>query len=118
MPDDHAMVAFLYGPVVLAADLGAAPSTVSAPYARDQRDNFLEAACEVPLLVRGSAPVESCLTRLAGAPLEFRTVGLGKPADLNLLPFWEISYDRYNVYWRVLTQDQWKAREAQPAPGS
>ena len=118
MPDDPAMVAFLYGPVVLAADLGAAPSTVTAPYARDQHDNFLEAACEVPLLVRGSAPVESCLTRLAGAPLEFRTVGLGKPADLNLLPFWEISYDRYNVYWRVLTEDQWKAREAQPAPGS
>jgi hypothetical protein len=45
-------------------------------------------------------------------------VGLGKPADLDLLPFWEISYDRYNVYWRVLTKAQWKARAEQTAPGS
>ena len=62
---------------------------------------------KVPLLVRGDAPVESFVVRSKGGPLEFRTVGLGKPSDVTLLPFWQISYDRYNVYWDVVTEFQW-----------
>ncbi len=111
-PDDPSRVAFLYGPVVLAADLGPAPRTATAPYARGAYDNFREDSLKVPLLVRGDAPVEAFVARSKDKPLEFHTVGLGKPSDVTLLPFWQVSYDRYNVYWDVLTQMQWMSRTA------
>jgi hypothetical protein len=117
MPDDHSKVAFLYGPVVLAADLGPAPKSASLPYAKDQHDNLRELPVGVPTLVRGDAPVESYLVRSRNLPLEFHTVGLGRPAEVSLIPFWEISYDRYNVYWDVVSESQWMGRTAPPHPG-
>jgi uncharacterized protein len=40
MPDDPAKVAFLYGPVVLAADLGPEPRAAHRPLLRDQHANL------------------------------------------------------------------------------
>jgi DUF1680 family protein len=117
LPDDHTKVAFLYGPVVLAADLGPAPKSPTLPYARDQHDNLKETPVSVPTLVRGDAPVESYLVRSKELPLEFHTVGLGRPAEVSLIPFWQISYDRYNVYWDVVTESQWMTRTVRANPG-
>ena len=71
----------------------------------------------VPVLVRGDAPIESMLVRSADGSLEFHTEGTGRPADVTLRPFWEISYDRYNVYWDLVTDAQWMYRSAGSAPG-
>ena len=117
MPDDSSKVAFLYGPVVLAADLGPAPETPTAPYAGDQNANVHDRPVPVPVLVRGDAPIESMLVRSADGSLEFHTEGTGRPADVTLRPFWEISYDRYNVYWDLVTDAQWMYRSAGSAPG-
>jgi hypothetical protein len=117
LPDDHSKVAFLFGPVVLAADLGPAPKSPTLPYARDQHDNLKEKPVGVPTLVRGEAPVTSYVVRSKGPPLEFHTVGLGRPQEVSLVPFWEISYDRYNVYWDVVTESQWMAHTVAAPPG-
>jgi hypothetical protein len=117
LPDDHSKVAFLFGPVVLAADLGPAPKSPTLPYARDQHDNLKEKPVGVPTLVRGEAPVTSYVVRSKGPPLEFHTVGLGRPQEVSLVPFWEISYDRYNVYWDVVTESQWMAHTVAAHPG-
>ncbi len=116
MPDDLSKVAFLYGPLVLAADLGGAPRTPTSPYAVDQHDNFKEAPVGVPALVRGNAPVESYLVRSTDVPLGFHSVGLGRPSEVSLIPFWQISYDRYNVYWDVKTEAQWMVGSAAARP--
>ncbi len=116
-PDNPSKLAFLYGPIVLAADLGPGPKSPTAPYARDQHDNFKEQPAAVPLLVRGAGPIEAYVVRDPGKPLEFHTVGLARPADVTLLPFWRISYDRYNVYWDVVTELQWMDRSPHPAAG-
>ena len=117
MPDDPSKVAFLYGPVVLAGDLGPAPSTETVPYAGDQSANLRQAAVAVPVLVRGGGPIEGSVVRSPGPALEFRTAGLGRPADVVLRPFWEISYDRYSVYWDVITDAEWMYRSAISAKG-
>jgi hypothetical protein len=88
------------------------------PYARGAYDNLRESAVPVPLLVRGDAPVESYVARTRGRPLEFHTVGLGKPADVTLRPFWQISYDRYNVYWDVITEWQWMYTSSRDGDGN
>jgi hypothetical protein len=67
--------------------------------------------------VRGEAPVTSYVVRSKGPPLEFHTVGLGRPQEVSLVPFWEISYDRYNVYWDVVTESQWMAHTVAAHPG-
>jgi DUF1680 family protein len=99
-----ARVAFLYGPAVLAGDLGPAPRTNTVPYSQDNRANLYAAPAAVPVLVSRGAALESSVARSADRSLAFRTVGLGRPADVALRPFWEISYDRYNVYWDVTAE--------------
>jgi hypothetical protein len=62
----------------------------------------------VPVLVLGRGPAEASVVRSADGSLVFRTAGLGRPGDVTLRPFWEISYDRYNVYWDLVTENQWR----------
>jgi uncharacterized protein len=114
MPDAPDKVAFLYGPAVLAGDLGPEPATPTVPYAERQDANLREAPVTVPVLVRGDGPVASYVVRSTDGTLVFHTVGLGRPNDVTLRPFWEISYDRYNVYWDVVTDDRWRLP---PPPG-
>ncbi len=116
LPDDPSKIAFLFGPVVLAGDLGLAPALATVPYSGDQTANLKQAPVEVPLLVRGDSPIEESVVRLPGPGLEFHTNDLGRPSDVTLRPFWEISYDRYNVYWEVLTDAQWMYRSVLATP--
>jgi hypothetical protein len=110
MPGPLRKVAFLYGPAVLAGDLGPAPRTGTSPYSPDQKANTLVEPVAVPILVRGDQSLESCLVRVPGSSIEFRTSGLSHPRNFTLRPFWEISFDRYNVYWDVMTEAQWSQR--------
>jgi hypothetical protein len=48
----------------------------------------------------------------AGAPMSFRTEGLGRPRDVTLIPFYKASDQRYTVYWSVVTPAEWEARLA------
>lgn len=111
-------LAFLYGPLVLAGDLGAAPETKSFPYAKDQWENFHVPTANVPVLTRpaGSANDADLITaikRLPGNELTFRTEGIGHPSEVTLRPFNTIFYQRYNIYWDVLAEQDWKARQSQ-----
>lgn len=108
MPDAPDKVAFLYGPAVLAGDLGPGPVTATVPYAERQDANLRDAPVAVPVLVRGDGPIASGVVRSTDGSLVFHTAGLGRPNDVTLRPFWDISYDRYNVYWDVVTDDRWR----------
>jgi len=112
LPDNAQKVAFLYGPAVLAGDLGPGPRPEASPYAHDQRDNLDVPPVPVPTLVLGDTPLESAIVRSKDGALAFRTEGLDHPRDVTLRPFWEISHDRYTVYWDVMTAEQWRYRDA------
>ncbi len=117
MPDDSSKVAFLYGPLVLAGDLGPVPAGATVPYAADQSANFKHAVAEVPVLVPGSRKLSALPRRVGGRRLAFRVEGAARPRAVTLRPFNEIFYDYYNVYWDVLTPEQYEARRA-PAQSS
>jgi DUF1680 family protein len=92
-------VAFVYGPAVLAGDLGPSPQGESIPYAKDQADNFKAPQIAVPALKGDPQSIANTLRRLPGERLAFRMQGAGKPHEVTLRPFWELHYQRYNVYW-------------------
>jgi len=82
-----------------------------------QYANLRERPVAVPIIVRNDAPIESSIVRSEDGSLRFHTDGVGRPNDVTLLPFWEISYSRYNVYWDVVSDAQWMYQTAVASPG-
>jgi uncharacterized protein len=97
MPDNPKRVALMYGPVVLAANLG--PAKGDWP--------------RIPVLVTGNRPVSDWLEKVPGKTLTFKTKGIGRPADLTFQPFYAIHEDRYATYFDEFTDEQWKKEEAE-----
>ena len=98
MPDDPNMRAFLYGPLVLAGDLGADGLTdaliigPSAPMLRRAP------SLDVPAFRAGTSDLSSWI-KPAGEALTFRTSGQAK--DVTLVPLNTLFEKRYSVYWQV-----------------
>jgi uncharacterized protein len=98
MPDDPKTQAFLYGPLVLAGDLGAeglAEALIVGPNApRMSRAPKIE----IPAFRAGNSDPAAWI-KPAGKPLTFRTTGQQK--DVTLSPINSIFDKRYSVYWQV-----------------
>ena len=114
MPDDPSKIALLYGPVVLAGQLGEAGMSAPMPYATgDQWAYSGVSDPQVPVLVAEGKPLESWIKPVAGQPLTFQTVGVGRPSDVTLKPFNTTYFSRYTVYWDTFTPEAWKQHEAE-----
>ncbi|HXG68055.1 MAG TPA: beta-L-arabinofuranosidase domain-containing protein, partial [Blastocatellia bacterium] len=100
MPDNPNRVAILYGPVVLAGELG----PVDDPEAKW--------ITYVPVLITENRPLTEWIKPVAGQPSTFRTAGVGRPRDVTLYPFYRMHHRRYSVYWDLFTPQQWARREA------
>jgi DUF1680 family protein len=114
LPGVPNVVAFLYGPIVLAGELGAADLPPNHQQAVDQFDFVKLPVPAAPVLVGDVKDLLSHLEPVAGAPLTFVTKGLGRPADVTLEPFYQLHHQRYGIYWTVLSAADWQARQ-QPA---
>ncbi len=100
MPDNPKRLAVFYGPTLLAAKLGEVgdPQAVQASY--------------VPVLLTGDKPVSDWVKPVSLAAQTFKTEGVGRPGDVELVPFHRLHDRRYTVYLDVYTPDGWHAREA------
>ena len=112
MPDDPSVGAFLYGPVVLAADLGPSGLAEARRYGPAAPEFHGDEAGEAPVLVAKSPAEALARVRPSGAPLAFRTEGIGRPRDVDLRPFYRLADRRYAVYLPVVTASEWAARPA------
>ena len=45
----------------------------------------------------------------------FRTQNIGQPRDVTLIPFYRMHRERYSVYWKLFSEDDWKAHAAELA---
>ena len=114
MPDNASQIALLYGPIVLAGQLGEAGMDAPIPYAAgDQGAYFNVSDPSVPVLITDGKPLDSWIKPVAGQPLTFQTVGVGRPNDVTLKPFNTTYFSRYTVYWDTFTADGWKRHEAE-----
>jgi len=103
LPGAPELVAFAYGPIVLAGRLGTEGVTPEAQIIKNEREsgNMLNAAVEVPTLVGDVRDLVRHLRPVPGEPLAFETVGLGRPRDVRLAPYFRLTHERYALYWRV-----------------
>jgi hypothetical protein len=96
MPDDPELQAILYGPLVLAGDLGAEGLTeqlITGPMG----PRVQALPIEVPTF-RAAADPASWI-KPGDSPLKFRTTG--QKRDVALIPLNSIFGSRYSVYWQV-----------------
>ncbi|MGH7995394.1 MAG: beta-L-arabinofuranosidase domain-containing protein, partial [Opitutaceae bacterium] len=109
LPGTSHLLAVLYGPVVLAGELGT-DGMPADPYARDQTKFVKWPPAPVPVWVCEKASLLKHI-QPTGQPLTFRTVGLGHPKDVTLVPFYRVQHQRYSVYWNVLSPAEWRRQD-------
>lgn len=105
LPGRPDYTAFFYGPVLLAGPLGTEGLTRDDFYgggpftSPGQLAQKTVPLTHVPALIGDSAQAAARVVRAPGAALSFRTQGLGRPGDVSLVPFYDLHFQRYAVYW-------------------
>ncbi|MCX6301544.1 MAG: glycoside hydrolase family 127 protein [Bacteroidia bacterium] len=101
MPDDSNRVSVMYGPLVMAGDLGPVKDSTS-------RD-----ALYVPVLMTENRDPGAWMKPVEGKPNTFMTVNIGRPRDVEMMPFYTFYDRRYSIYWDMFTEEAWKTRQAE-----
>lgn len=98
LPDDPTVEAAMYGPLVLAAQMGKeglSPKMIygsSGPHAKDQQP--------IPMPQVQSGPESATwFEKISGQGLKFQTVGQSE--TVSLTPLYKVFDERYSVYWKV-----------------
>ncbi|HEU5401765.1 MAG TPA: DUF6805 domain-containing protein, partial [Terriglobales bacterium] len=104
LPDNPTRTAIMWGPLVLASDLG---SGVYPPASEENRDTPPASA---PVVVTAEQHLDGWLKPVAGQPGTFRTVEAGPASGIEFKPFYELARRRYAIYWDVFTPSEWKTK--------
>jgi DUF1680 family protein len=103
LPDNPNRFALMWGPLVLAGDLG--------PEQQERRERrTANAELAAPVFVAAAQPVENWLKPVAGKPGTFLTSGVGLTKDITFVPFYQLPRRRYAIYWDMFTPEAWKNR--------
>jgi uncharacterized protein len=112
MPDDLKTIAVLYGPIVLAGDLGKDSLGDAKRYGPSAPQMGRVKSIEIPAFIGDVKDVLGKMKPVPGASMTFKTAGLARPADVTLVPFYKVFEPRYTVYWKVYTPAEWEKRKA------
>jgi len=115
-PDSPRRAALMWGPLVLAGDLG--PERSRGPVEGEDLDR----PPVVPVFVAAEQTVDSWLERTSNAPVAFRSNGVGREPtaegrvhDVELVPFYRLHRRTYSTYWDLFTPAEWETRRAEYA---
>ncbi len=106
-------VALLYGPIVLAGELGT--NDLPNLFVVNQTEYSHSPDPPAPVFVCDADQLLKHIKPVSGTPLTFRTHGIGRPQDVTLKPFYEVHRQRYAVYWDLFSEAGWKAQAAELA---
>ncbi len=101
LPNDTNHAALTYGPIVLAARLGTKGLTPGSQLIVNERQSgeMLNEAVDIP---RWTKPLEELLAntrRRDGDHLRFTTRGFDGGQSVELIPWFRLTHERYNLYW-------------------
>jgi DUF1680 family protein len=96
MPDNLNLAALLYGPIVLAGELGTEGLTEDKTYGPYGPEGDPVPA---PKLVIKSDDPNTWIKPVPGKSLTFQTMNVGKPTDVTLVPLYRLFGQRYAIYW-------------------
>jgi hypothetical protein len=114
-PDNPRVAAIMWGPLVLAGDLGPEPER-----GRERGSSYQRPS--VPVFVAAEQPVEQWVKPVPNEPGHFRITGVGRDSlgadrkvDANLVPFYRLHRRSYAVYFDLFTQPEWQEKKAEYA---
>lgn len=118
LPDKSDNYSFMYGPVVLAAEIGRQDQL--GMYADDSRGGHIAYGKqlplqEMPIIVGDKDNILSYISKVEGKPMTFHLGSLAPlkyQKGLTLVPFSSLHECRYMVYWPVVSDNEWKIRLA------
>ena len=120
LPDKSPYYSFMYGPVVLAADLG--KERLDGQFADDSRGGHVASGPQLPLqnmpvVVGEEKDLLANLKRVTSEKLEFRLSGVypSRYDGMILKPFYKTHECRYMIYWELVSGDELKHRQAELA---
>ena len=115
LPDKSSNWSFMYGPVVLAAETG--KEDMLGMYADDNRNGHIAAGRKIglddmPVIIGSPEKVLENISKVEGKSLTFKMEGLApeKFNGMTLVPFSRVHECRYMVYWKVVSEQEWKRR--------
>ncbi|TMI96523.1 MAG: glycoside hydrolase family 127 protein [Bacteroidetes bacterium] len=97
MPDNPNRIAFKYGPLVLAGQLG---------------KEMPDPVYGTPVLLTDNKNINDWI-KPTSQPLQFEMKEVGKPFDVKLIPFYKMYDQYYSVYWDYFTNTDWAARQTE-----
>jgi len=102
LPGDDSTVAALYGPLALAADLGAVPTDESYRiiHGRDTEPKNLPTSSQLPTVPATPETTTKQWIQVE-SPAELRFTAAGENGKSQLIPMYEVSDQRYSVYWQM-----------------
>ena len=120
LPDKSSYYSFMYGPVVLAADLG--KERLDGMFADDSRGGHIATGPQLPLqgmpvIVGQKDNILEHIEKVSGDKLEFKLSGTypSRYEGMVLKPFYKTHECRYMIYWELVSQDELKHRQEELA---
>ncbi|MBN1804219.1 MAG: glycoside hydrolase family 127 protein [Sedimentisphaerales bacterium] len=111
LADNPRRVAIMWGPLVLAGDLGPEQQRGRGRTNRYGRPR-------APVFVSAERPVEEWLRPVPDEKGHFRTEGVGREKDVDLVPFYRLHRRTYALYWDLFTPSEWEVKAAEYAAES
>lgn len=103
LPDNERIVAFMYGPIVLAGALG--NEGIATPRADLTMSERLYGAVLntpfTPPALTGDPDTRVRQAKPAGSPLSFTIPASGAATSVKLVPYYTIAHERYATYWKI-----------------
>lgn len=103
LPGSRDYAAFFYGPILLAGPLGTEGLTQDSFTTGNAGDRLLPLE-KVPVVIGTPEQAAAGIMPAPGPDLAFRTQGSMQPHDVTLLPFYQIHFQRYAIYWPCRAQ--------------
>lgn len=120
LPDKSSYYSFMYGPIVLAADLG--KERLDGQFADDSRGGHIASGPQLPLqgipvIVGDEDSIISKIKKVSPDKLEFKLYGTYplRYEGMILKPFYKTHECRYMVYWEVVSDKELAKRQEELA---
>jgi DUF1680 family protein len=101
LPGTTDTAAVVFGPIVLVGALGHQVKVGDDLHVNERTiGSVLNEPIDVPTFA-GKLTALPRKFKPSGAPLTFRTDGVGRPGDVTLVPYYKMAHQHYNMYWKI-----------------
>ena len=103
LPSTPDIAALMYGPIVLVGRMGTTGLTRGADIIVNERQSgdMLNIPRELPVWKLNRSKLDEFVARTNDRALTFKARGVDELPNLELVPYYSLAHERYNMYWRM-----------------